>query len=120
MHKPPLRRGGSMDAEEIKALVAKLEPVAHYICEEDCWYSCPKSGDCCEDRVDENKCFCWADNENKLRAEVVTALTAALEDRKDIEVDRAELRYWRNCNADIMRQKDRVDGVSHADRIADI
>lgn len=34
--------------------------------------------------------------------------------------DDAELQYWRNCNADIMRRKSPVDCLSHADRIADI
>jgi hypothetical protein len=32
---------------------------------DDCWYSCPKSGECCKDDYDENECDCGADNTNK-------------------------------------------------------
>ena len=30
---------------------------SHYVCE-DCWYSCPESGECCDER--EKKCNCGA------------------------------------------------------------
>jgi hypothetical protein len=35
---------------------------SHYICD-DCWYSCPKSGECCNDAAD-GKCNCGADEHN--------------------------------------------------------
>lgn len=34
--------------------------------------------------------------------------------------DMAELEYWRRWNADMMHVKSRVDGTTHADRIAHI
>ena len=36
---------------------------AHLICE-DCWYSCPKSGECCDDAADPELCKCGADEHN--------------------------------------------------------
>lgn len=35
----------------------------HYINYDDCWYSCPASGECCNDDLDE--CNCGADDFNK-------------------------------------------------------
>lgn len=31
---------------------------------EDCWYSCPKSGQNCDDRADPDECRCGADEHN--------------------------------------------------------
>lgn len=35
----------------------------HYVCDDDCWYSCPKSGECCDDK--QVGCNCGADRHNK-------------------------------------------------------
>ena len=50
---------------EIRRLRAALEAARrpHYVCE-DCWYSCPKSGYCCNDETPPNKCNCGADEHN--------------------------------------------------------
>ena len=37
--------------------------ISHYVCE-DCFYSCPKSGQCCDDDADPEKCYCGADAHN--------------------------------------------------------
>lgn len=63
------------------ALVRKLESLrrSHYVCE-DCWYSCPASGECCRD-YDETRteCDCGADEHN---AQVDEAISL-LEDLRD-------------------------------------
>ena len=35
---------------------------------DDCWYSCPKSGECCDDSQDKDKCTCGADDVNAIIA----------------------------------------------------
>lgn len=35
----------------------------HYECD-DCWYSCPKSGNCADDTLDDDECNCGVDREN--------------------------------------------------------
>ena len=35
----------------------------HYVCDSDCWYSCPLSNECCDDSR-ELKCDCGADKQN--------------------------------------------------------
>ena len=53
------------------ALIAAKRP--HYVCE-DCFYSCPKSGECCnEDERSRNRCNCGADAHN---AKIDEALNA--------------------------------------------
>lgn len=42
----------------------------HYINEEDCWYSCPISGECCDDRLEEYNC--GADDFNKKIEDKIT------------------------------------------------
>lgn len=37
---------------------------------EDCWYSCPKSGDCCNDNQKHDECNCGADRHNALVEEL--------------------------------------------------
>ena len=54
----PIAGAGRMRA----ALEAAKLP--HYVCEDDCWYSCPKSGECCDDTADQTKCNCGADAHN--------------------------------------------------------
>ncbi len=52
------------------ALIAVKIP--HHVCE-DCWYSCPKSGACCDDTADPTECTCGADAHN---AKIDEALNA--------------------------------------------
>ncbi len=33
----------------------------HFDMDEDCWYSCPKSGHCCNDTKPKDECDCGAD-----------------------------------------------------------
>lgn len=42
-------------------LTAKVE---HLVVDEDCWFSCPKSGACCNDTIPEDQCNCGADEHN--------------------------------------------------------
>ena len=57
-------------------LIERLrKPVSHLECE-DCWYSCPKSGKCCNDN-EGPECNCGADAENALRTEAADALVRA-------------------------------------------
>lgn len=44
----------------LKAALEVARPT-HYVSTEDCWYSCPKSGECCNDGADVTKCNCGAD-----------------------------------------------------------
>ena len=48
-------------------IVAELEKLrrTHLVVDEDCWYSCPKSGGCCND-VSGDDCNCGADDHNKI------------------------------------------------------
>ncbi len=36
----------------------------HLVVDGDCWYSCPKSGNCCNDGEDKDHCNCGADRWN--------------------------------------------------------
>ena len=45
---------------------------------EDCWYSCPKSGECCDDRQED--CNCGANQHNKKVDEAIEKLES-LEDQ---------------------------------------
>ena len=47
--------------------VADLEALKlkHYICDGDCWFSCPKSGECCNDETENDPCNCGADEHNQ-------------------------------------------------------
>lgn len=62
--------------ERIKAqrdalLVALREMrLSHYVCD-DCWYSCPMSGECCDDRKGNRTCNCGAESHNKLIDELL-------------------------------------------------
>jgi hypothetical protein len=49
-------------ADEIDTLRALLleSKRTHYVCDGDCWYSCPKSGQCCNEEP-KDKCDCGAD-----------------------------------------------------------
>jgi hypothetical protein len=43
-------------AEDIAALAAAAIFPDHFVLEEDCWYSCPERGECCND--DAKGCNC--------------------------------------------------------------
>lgn len=49
---------------EALALAEALR-LPHLIVDGDCWYSCPKSGDCCNDSRDGSRCDCGADKHNE-------------------------------------------------------
>ena len=53
-------------------IFAELEKLrrSHHVCDEDCWYSCPKSGENCMDNEvgplnDRGSCDCGADKHNE-------------------------------------------------------
>ena len=55
---------GMTDSEsELTPETLRASRRPHDICD-DCWYSCPKSGDCCNDFVDKDECRCGADEDN--------------------------------------------------------
>lgn len=55
----------AMDMDELRAALSGLRR-EHLNLEEDCWFSCPKSGHCCTDNFDEANppCRCGADEYN--------------------------------------------------------
>jgi hypothetical protein len=62
---------GSVDiylAVDVDARIAELEKalqlskLSHYVCD-DCWYSCPVSGECCDERQGA-ECNCGAEAHN--------------------------------------------------------
>ena len=63
MNEPAYWIGGPVD-RTILRLRAALEAakLPHYVCM-DCYYSCPKSGECCNDYADD-ECDCGADAHN--------------------------------------------------------
>lgn len=66
----------SAAAGEVQMLRAALEAarIPHTICD-DCWYSCPKSGECCNEELPKDKCTCGADTHN---AAIAAALKASV------------------------------------------
>lgn len=70
--------------DEIIELVNKLR-MEHYVCEGDCWYSCPKARSlydpdrtaCCDDS--QTGCNCGADEHNKIVDEVIARLREEIE-----------------------------------------
>lgn len=57
-----------MSNKPLETLIYELKELAirpHYYCE-DSWYSCALAPDgCVDDRIDETKCSCYADEHNK-------------------------------------------------------
>lgn len=49
--------------EELRALLLESKR-EHYVCDGDCWFSCPKSGQNCNDDRDSDECTCGADEWN--------------------------------------------------------
>lgn len=51
--------------EKVDLLRSALEAARRrHVVVEDCWYSCPKSGDCCNDLRVGDACDCGADEHN--------------------------------------------------------
>ena len=56
---------------ELRATIATLREALektrqpHLIVDGDCWFSCPKSDECCDDSRDKNVCDCGADAHNE-------------------------------------------------------
>ncbi len=50
----------------------------HLIVDEDCWYSCPKSGSCCNEEAG-SECDCGADAENAVLDEVIAEVRALVQ-----------------------------------------
>lgn len=61
-------------------ILAELEKLrrSHYICDEDCWYSCPLSGNCC-DHEREKKCNCGADKYNAILDGIIAELKKGMQ-----------------------------------------
>lgn len=57
-----------------------------HLVEGDCWYSCPKSGDCCDDERDTNHCDCGADAHNAIIDAALAEVCEALNETGDIPV----------------------------------
>ena len=57
-------------------IIAELEKLrrTHLVVEEDCWYSCPKSGECCNSVQNETNCNCGADEHNKILDGIIECL----------------------------------------------
>jgi hypothetical protein len=65
-----------MSTSDIPAAVAIIEKMLTWTHDEidDCWYSCPKSGDCCDERADRNTCTCGKDHRDALLRDVLKHL----------------------------------------------
>lgn len=56
--------------EALFATIARLREalkaarIQHLVVEADCWFSCPKSGECCNHALPEDRCTCGADAHN--------------------------------------------------------
>lgn len=59
------------------SLVAQLEQLRrhHLVVDGDCWYSCPKSGECCNDTERVDTCTCGADEKNAILDAIIAALS---------------------------------------------
>jgi hypothetical protein len=65
--------------QDIPAAVAIIKRVLteeHDPCDGDCWYACPKSGQCCDERRDRNTCTCGKDHRDALLLEALQHLGA--------------------------------------------
>jgi hypothetical protein len=65
------RLGDELDKDDatIKRLRKALESLRikeHDEFDDDCWYACPKSGKCCDEDADKNKCTCGMDRINEI------------------------------------------------------
>ena len=60
----------TLKTTQLKTLIESLRR-AHLVVE-DCWYSCPKSGDCCNHELED--CTCGADSHNKTLDKIIAIL----------------------------------------------
>lgn len=88
------------------------EKVSHYECE-DCWYSCPKSGECCNENAGTD-CTCGADDENALREEAAAALEARDRDAERYQVVRSYTHITLKNNSQLFC------GISNLDEFCDV
>lgn len=57
----------TMTRDDALVLVGGLNRLRReHLVVEDCWYSCPKSGECCNDNYADSECWCGADKHNAL------------------------------------------------------
>ena len=76
--------------------VAALAMIAlrpHTVIDEDCWYSCPMSGQCCNDELPEYKCNCGAASHN---AEVL----ALVDDTENHDIVKEKIAEIDNPNSE--------------------
>lgn len=59
--------------EKLKAALKNLRSKYHYECD-DCWYSCPKSGQCCNDNEKDGECNCGTDYRNAIIDKVLSEI----------------------------------------------
>ena len=84
----------------------------HLVLSEDCWYSCWKTGDCCNDQADGQTCTCGADSYNAIldsiiaellkmdMQAIVTILEAKTKEANEQLAEREDeysLGYWSAC-----------------------
>jgi len=50
---------------KLETALRDLRSDHHYDCE-DCFYSCPKSGECCDERLANSECTCGVDQRNAI------------------------------------------------------
>lgn len=53
-------------AERVARISSLIEQARqeHFLSDEDCWYACPKSGNCCDPAKPKDQCNCGADAHN--------------------------------------------------------
>lgn len=62
--------------KQIKEIIEMVESlkIKHFVNDSDGWYSCPKSGECYDERRKDDLCDCGADSQNKKVEDIVKAL----------------------------------------------
>lgn len=63
-----------MNVEAAVAAIRLVMTDPHDPCDGDCWYACPKSGQCCDDRQDKSVCLCGKDARDALLRDALRAL----------------------------------------------
>lgn len=58
--------------ENVLAELEKLR-LEHYECQGDCWFSCPLSGECCDENTN-RVCNCGASKHNELLDRIIKEL----------------------------------------------
>jgi len=75
-------------------IFAELEKLRkkHYVNDEDCWFSCPKSGECCDEwMIEHSECRCGADEHN----ETLDGIIEWLKSSQPISVGKGYDNFWR-------------------------